>query len=120
MKKIVLGAALTIAIMVVGCSGGTDFRNQQISVEWADAVKWKDKKYYFDEELTNALTEGDIGEEMGEITFAVAGSAEESNPNYQLKNNEATYVGKGTKIFKMIGQADDDVIVVENMVYAAR
>lgn len=116
-----MGLALVLLIILIGCSSKTDNqKNQQSSVEWVDVVKWQDKKYYYNEKQTNTITKDDIGKEIGEITFTVVGSEEEKNPNYELKNTEATFIGKGTKIYKINNDENVDMIYIQNKVYTIK
>lgn len=92
----------------------------QSAVEWVNVIKWNDRKYYFDEKKTEELTEGDVDEEIGTVTFTVRGSKEETNPSYQLKNGEATFVSTGATIYSITVENEEDYIFAQNKVYKSQ
>ncbi|MGD6831129.1 hypothetical protein ACQCT5_03130 [Sutcliffiella halmapala] len=89
------------------------------SVDWADVVVWNDVKYQLDEEKTADITEDDLDEELGNITFTVVGSEESNNPGYQLENGEATLARKGSAIYSIKDLDVEDYIFVQDRVYSA-
>jgi hypothetical protein len=118
-KKQLTIILLTVFLLLTGCSFKNDNEivEVQSSVEWVDAIAWNGKKYYYDEEKTAEITENDIEKELGEITFTVIGSKEVDNPSYQLKNGEATFVGKGSIIYSIKGEEIDVYIFAQNKAY---
>jgi hypothetical protein len=118
-KKQFLLILITVFLLLAGCSFKSDNEIEEVqsSVEWVDAIAWNGKKYYYDEEKTAEITENDIEKELGEITFTVTGSKEVDNPSYQLKNGEATFVGKGSIIYSIKGEEIDVYIFAQNKVY---
>lgn len=96
------------------------YEETHVAIEWVDMLKWNDKKYYYSQEETEALNKDNIGEEIGTITFSVVGSHEESNPEYQLGNGEATFAGEGSKIYSINTIDINEMIIVQNKVYVYR
>jgi hypothetical protein len=92
---------------------------QQSSVEWADVMMWNDKQYQFDEEKSMSVTEQDVDQELGDIKFTVVNSTERDNPNYLLKNNEATLLEEGLIVYSIIDEDSSEYIYSEGKVYRA-
>lgn len=118
-KKQFVLILITVFLLLAGCSFQSDNEIDEVqsSVEWVDAISWNGKKYYYDEEKTAKITENDIEKELGEITFTVTGSKEVDNPSYQLKNGEATFVGKGSILYSIKGEEIDVYIFAQNKAY---
>lgn len=131
LKIFIRWASLFFIILLSGCSiqEGMTSQNTQVktpvdqthvAIEWVDIVKWSNKKYYYSEEETNSFNKESIGKELGNIQFTVVGSNEEENPEYQLKNGEATFAGKGSEIYSIKGTESEKMIVVQNKVYVIK
>ncbi|OAT85955.1 hypothetical protein A6P54_17540 [Bacillus sp. MKU004] len=116
MKKLII--VMIILLLLSGCAVSSP--EPHSSVEWSDIVVWNDKKYSYNEEKDIKEEYREIDKEIGVISFSVAGSKEESNPRYQLKNGEATFAGEGSKIYSLKGLPVEDYILVQNKIYAAR
>lgn len=115
---------LIVVILLSGCTTQVNNsvkespnENVQNSIEWVDMIMWSNNKYYYDADETEIFIKENIEKEIGEIKFSVVGSSEENNLNYQLKNGEATFVGKGSKIYSIIGKDFNKMIVAQNKVY---
>lgn len=127
MKKIIISFILISLFIFTGCTNessedkedGNNLESNEkyTSVEWADAVMWNDKKYYFDEEKSEFVMEKDIDQELGEINFTIIYSEEKDNPKYQLKNNEATILKEGSKLYSIIGEDSSRYIYSGGKVY---
>ena len=114
-------ALLLIAVILLlsGCSvqSEKEIDDMQVSVEWVDAIVWNGKKYYYDEEKTAEITKNDIEKELGKITFTVIGSEEVDNPEYQLKNGEATFVSEGATVYSIKGEDIAEFIYAQDKAY---
>ncbi|MBM7619658.1 hypothetical protein JOC95_001510 [Bacillus tianshenii] len=128
MKNFLSIIAVGLLILLIGCSideQGTDEEGLLVdnvshtSVDWADVVVWNDVKYQLDDEKTAEITENDLGEELGTITFTVIESKESNNPEYQLKNGEATIARKGSIIYSIKKLDEEKYIFVQDRVYRA-
>ncbi len=112
---------LFLLFFISGCSiqDESDAENREIhsSVEWADVVKWQEGTYYLDEDKTNGITEEDVGEVLGEVSFRVMYSEAENNPDYQLSNGEATWLEEGTAIHAITGESSKKYIFADGKVY---
>lgn len=128
MNKFLSIVVIGLLILLMGCSideQGTDEEGLLVdnvshtSVDWADVVVWNDVKYHLDEGKTADITEDDLEEELGNITFTVVGSEESNNPEYQLKNGEATIARKGSTVYSIKDLDVEDHIFVHDRVYSA-
>jgi hypothetical protein len=128
MKKFLSLLVIGLLMLLIGCSideQGIDEEGLGVdnvihtSVDWADVVVWNDVKYQLDEGKTAEITEDDLDEELGTITFTVVGSEESNNPEYQLKNEEATIARKGSAVFSIKDLDVEDYIFVQDRVYSA-
>ena len=116
--------SIVLFALVSGCTIQDDtaaervhYEETHVAIEWVDMVKWNNTKYYYNQEKTEALDKANIGDEIGTINFSVIGSNEESNPEYQLGNGEATFAGEGSKIYSIDSIDINEMIVVQNKVY---
>jgi len=116
--------SLVLIAFVSGCAIQEDtaaervhYEETHVAIEWVDLVKWNNKKYYYNQEETEALDKDNIGDEIGTINFSVVGSHEESNPVYQLENGQATFAGEGSKIYSIDSIDINEMIIVQNKVY---
>lgn len=128
MKRFLSILALGLLILLIGCSideQGSDEEGLLVdnvthtSVDWADVVVWNDVKYHLDEGMTAEITEGDLDEQLGTISFTVVGNEESNNPEYQLKNGEATIARKGSAVYSIKDLDVEDYIFVKDRVYSA-
>jgi hypothetical protein len=128
MKKFLSLLVIGLLMLLIGCSideQGIDEEGLGVdnvihtSVDWADVVVWNDVKYQLDEGKTAEITEDDLDEELGTITFTVVGSEESDNPDYELKNREATIARKGSAIHSIKDLDVEDYIFVQDRVYGA-
>jgi hypothetical protein len=128
MKKFLSLLVIGLLMLLIGCSideQGIDEEGLGVdnvihtSVDWADVVVWNDVKYQLDEGKTAEITEDDLDEELGTITFTVVGSEESDNPDYELKNGEATIARKGSAIHSIKDLDVEDYIFVQDRVYGA-
>ncbi|MGM0837919.1 MAG: hypothetical protein ACQEV7_17405 [Bacillota bacterium] len=128
MKKLLSILIISLPILLMGCSiddqgsdeGGLGVDNViHTSVDWADMVVWNDVKYQLDEKKTAEISGEDLDEELGTISFTVVGSEESNNPEYQLKNGEATIARKGFAVYSIKDLDVEDYIFVQDRVYSA-
>lgn len=119
MKKLIFTGVLLS--LLSGCSylANQMEPDYQISVDWVDVVVWNHKKYLLDSNKTKMAGELVVDEELGTVEFSVVGSEEYDNPAYQLKNREATYSSKGSRIFSIKGYNSAQYIMVQEKVYKA-
>lgn len=120
MKKILFIFMIIAFLLVGGCVSQQDPSPTQISIEWSDVIKWNGNKYYFDEEGTQNYSEDLVGKEIGEVTFKVIGSKEEDNPDYQIKDGEATFLPKGSKIYSVKDKEVSETILINEKIYSVK
>ncbi|WP_078555663.1 hypothetical protein [Bacillus alkalicellulosilyticus] len=90
---------------------------ERVHVDWVDAISWDKKTYYYDREQTALITEQHIHNELGEISFTVTNSEQEDNPQYQLKDGEATFVPEGTTVYSIVDEEVNKYIFAQGKVY---
>ncbi|WP_096154116.1 MULTISPECIES: hypothetical protein [Bacillus] len=119
MSKILFALFSISVFLLAGCSvvSEKEIDKMQVAVDWVDAIAWNGNKYYLNEEKTTIITESDIGIKLGEITFSVTRSEEVDNPEYQLKDGEATFVSKGTSVYSIKGEDINEFIYAQGKVY---
>ncbi|ABX42938.1 hypothetical protein [Lachnoclostridium phytofermentans] len=85
------------------------------AIDWVDCVKVNDITYYnnlFPREEV-ALTE--IGDEIGKVKFTVSKNVH--NPNYKLRNLDATFLEKGTNLYRILNTDDSIAVLIEGKYY---
>ncbi|MBE4910064.1 hypothetical protein IMZ08_18670 [Bacillus luteolus] len=126
MSKILFTLFSISVFLLAGCSvesekesveSEKEVEEMHVEVEWVDAIAWNGNKYYLNEEKTAIITESDIEKKLGEITFSVTRSEEVDNPEYQLKDGEATFVSKGTSVYSIKGEDINEFIYAHGKVY---
>lgn len=119
MRKNYIAMILLMLITAVnsGCSSALNSYPTQTEIEWPDIVIWDESKYWYDEALTEKSGDELVIKELGKVKFTVIGSKEEKNPDYQLKNEEAAFAPKGSKIYSIEGQRISEIIYVNEKVY---
>lgn len=106
---------LILLFVLAGCSPGRLIPGMTSEiVDWIDAVKWNDSTYYADYEMNDAGTMWETGKELGEVKFTMDGRA---NSKYVMKNEDATYLPTGTKIYEMVGYAPSFRVIAGGKVY---
>ncbi|MEK4630251.1 MAG: hypothetical protein ABS944_13900 [Solibacillus sp.] len=93
MKKWVLFA--TLSLILTGCLNET-----HTEIDWVDFVRFNDTTYYgsYSKEITS---ETDLGEVASIVEFKVAENV--TNSSYKIKNGDAAFHEKGTKIYEVKG-----------------
>ncbi|KIL48382.1 hypothetical protein [Jeotgalibacillus campisalis] len=118
-KKPVKMAAVfsVISLCLAGCADLYQPSPTHVSIDWVDLVNWEGTEYAYDEELSKKCYKSSLDQELGEIRFTVEGSEEETNPEYRVKEGEATYAPIGSKVFSIEGEPVADVICVNGKGY---
>ncbi|TFD93628.1 hypothetical protein [Jeotgalibacillus sp. R-1-5s-1] len=111
---------VAIVFLLAGCSEAFQSSSPQVSIEWANIVKWEDTEYYYDDELTSDFDEDLLDQVIGEVTFTLVGSEEETNSTYSFKNGDATFASTGSEIYSVKGQSVEEMVAVQGKVYVRR
>ncbi|WP_227397029.1 hypothetical protein [Jeotgalibacillus aurantiacus] len=111
---------IAIVFLLAGCSEAFQSSSPQVSIEWINLVQWNGTKYYYDDELTSDFDEDSLDQVIGEVTFTLVGSEEETNGNYSFKNGDATFASTGSEIYSVKGQPVEEMIAVQGKVYVRR
>ncbi|MEY9976806.1 hypothetical protein [Lysinibacillus sp. RC79] len=95
-------------IFLMGCQS-IPFGGSQIVIDWVDFIKWNGIEY---DGINNGILADKslIEKELGEVQFKVADNV--SNSSYKLKDGDAAFQEKGTKLYSVKGE--DDVIAVKD------
>lgn len=93
MKKVLW--LMICSLFLVSCT------NQETIIEWVDFVKINGKRY---EGVHSGIIADStsIGEELGEVKFKVADQV--SDVDYEIKEGDAAFWDKGTKVFAIQGE----------------
>ncbi|MHA6261165.1 hypothetical protein ACXYMX_14860 [Sporosarcina sp. CAU 1771] len=111
MKKL----AIVFVIILAGCSPSRFLPGlAQETIDWVDAVKINDSMYYANYEMNDSGVTFESGSEIGEVHFNMDGHA---NSSYKMKNNDATYLSKGTKIYEMKDYAPAFRVIANGKVF---
>ena len=78
-------------------------------IDWVDCIKINDKKYYNNTFPREEIDSSGVGEKLGKVKFVV--SEKVSNSSYKFRNFDASYLEKGTNIYKVLN--NEDLIAVE-------
>lgn len=98
-----------LSILLIYLAGCQPFIGGQSVIDWVDFIQWNDHDYtgVLNSELADASF---IDKEIGEVRFKVADNV--SNPSYQLKDGDAAFHEKGTKLYSIKGE--DNIIAVKD------
>lgn len=99
LKKCIL--LIFTSLLLVSCTTYDDSESNTSThtiIDWIDFVKINNTQY---ERVYSAVIvdQSFIEEELGEVTFHVSDNV--SNPRYQIKNGDAAFLGKGTKLYEV-------------------
>jgi hypothetical protein len=96
--KILSVLILVLTLILSSCTFlGT--RNISVSIDWVDIIMLNDIQYIGNYNNGNELTENSIGDVIGEVEFNVSENIKDSG--YKVKNGDAAYLPKGTRIYKL-------------------
>ena len=120
MKKIlVLVMILTLVILIGFFLTSPYFRFDrfgEVETEWVDFVKVDGKMYHLEyikigDKLDKVVVDkSNIGKEIGKVKFRLADNV---HGEYRIRDWDAGYLEKGTRIFSLLDQQYKDSIVVE-------
>lgn len=108
MKAKILLILVSIMISLVACSSDNnsspsndegESKSGIIEIDWVDFIVLNDINYYRTYMDIYKLKKHKVGEVIGEVEFNVANNID--NPKYEVKNGDAAFLEKGTKIYKL-------------------
>lgn len=112
MKK--LSVLFIVSLLLVGCNA---IPGSQTVIDWVDFVNVNGKEY--DAVYTAVIADPTyIEEKIGEVKFKVADNV--TNPGYRVKDGDAAFWKKGTKIFRVKDREDLIAIKDENEINGYR
>ncbi|QHS23503.1 hypothetical protein GWK91_11275 [Virgibacillus sp. MSP4-1] len=79
-----------------GEAAGPTGTNEHVMIDWVDFVKLNDVQYTGLHQSVIANPDR-IGKQIGKVKFKVADNV--TNPQYRVKNGDAAFLAKGTKIY---------------------
>jgi len=100
---------LMLSILLIYLAGCQPFIGGQSVIDWVDFIQWNDHDYtgVLNSELADASF---IDKEIGEVRFKVVDNV--TNSSYQLKDGDAAFHEKGTKLYSIKGE--DNIIAVKD------
>lgn len=84
-------------------------------IDWVDCVKVNDITYYNNSFPREEVTLSEIGDELGKVKFNVSKNV--NNPSYKIRNFDATYLEKGTKLYRILNTEDSVAVLIEGKYY---
>jgi hypothetical protein len=107
MKRISL---FIFSLFLIGALSGCMPGARKVCIDWVDAIKINNKVYSND--YRRVITdEKIINKEIDVVKFKVAENI--NDPEYRLKDGDATFLEPGTKIFSVKGYDSDNVAAVK-------
>lgn len=102
MKKIPL-ILISLVFVLIGCNNNVE----HTEIDWVDFVKLNGETYegIYDGILSDPSL---VGKETGKVKFTIADNVHSTN--YKIKNGDAAFLDKGTKIFEVKGNKDFIVV----------
>jgi len=99
-------AVLMMALLISGCwtPKNSNRLNRMVEIDWADMVKNNNITYlavYQSTPPENNL----IDKELSRVKFKVEGNVH--NPNYKIKDGDATFLFEGTQIYSLKGYSSN-------------
>lgn len=106
-KGLIITVGLIIVILVAVAIAWTPLRLDRfglvpIQIDWVDVVKINDITYQTSHPRQE-VPATEIGDEISVVYFSM--SEQVSNPHYRIKNGDATFLPKGTKLYSI--KSDD-------------
>lgn len=100
---------IMLSFLLIYLAGCQPFMGGQAVIDWLDFIQWNGLEYngVHNSEIADASF---IEKEIGEVRFKVADNV--SNPSYQLKDGDAAFHEKGTKLYSIKGK--DNIIAVKD------
>jgi len=100
---------IMLSFLLIYLTGCQPFMGGQTVIDWLDFIQWNGHDYngVHNSEIADASF---IDKEIGEVRFKVADNV--SNPSYQLKDGDAAFHEKGTKLYSIKGE--DNIIAVKD------
>jgi hypothetical protein len=120
MKKrllIVSGIIITIviAVVIVWTPLRLDrFGFLAVAIDWIDVVKLNDQKFKANNPRQEVLA-NEIDHKIGDIQFTL--SEQVSNPNYKMRNGDATFLPEGTLIFSINNDNNSVAALIDGKYY---
>ena len=98
-----------LSFLLIYLGGCIPFMGGQTVIDWVDFIQWNGHDYngVHNSEIADASF---IDKEIGEVRFKVADNV--SNSSYQLKDGDAAFHEKGTKLYSIKGE--DNIIAVKD------
>ncbi len=85
------------------------------SIDWVDCIMVSDRMYYNNTFPKEEVAASEILEEHGKVKFVV--SKQVSNPSYKFRNFDASYLEKGTKLYRILNEEDSIAALIDGTYY---
>lgn len=98
------------SLLIAAIFSGCQTVKKQVCIDWVDAIKINNVRYYgsYNRVITD---EKIIDKEIDVVKFKVAENV--NDPEYKLKDGDATFLQPGTRIFSVKGYDKDKVAAVK-------
>lgn len=96
MRLKITGLLFLLILTLTACSGLT---NPAIQIDWVDFIVLNDINYSGKYSEEYILSDASIDKAVGEVKFNVADNIKSTS--YKVKNGDAAYLPKGTKLYKI-------------------
>lgn len=83
-------------------------------IDWVDMIQYNDVSYKA-ESPREEINPQDIGDNIGKVDFMLSGNV--GNPKYKVRNYDATYLPKNTKLFAIKNEPGSIAALVDGKYY---
>lgn len=85
------------------------------AIDWVDCIQVEDTKYFNFTYPREEVKVEQIGEMLGKVNFTVEGHV--NNPSYVIRNWDATFLRKETKVYQITDTEDAIAVEIEGKYY---
>lgn len=118
-KRLLIASSIFITIVIVAAISWSPLRLDRfgllpVSIDWVDLVRVDNQKFkanYPRQEVSAT----EIDQKIGKIHFTLSGQV--SNPNYQMRNGDATFLPEDTEIFSMKNDQNSVAALIDGKYY---
>ena len=118
-KRLLIASGIIIAIVIAVVLAWTPLRLDRfgllaVAIDWIDVVKLNDQKFRTNNPRQE-VPATEIDHKIGDIQFTLSGQV--SNPNYQMRNGDATFLPEGTLIFSINNDNNSVAALIDGKYY---
>ena len=118
-KRLLILSGIIIVIVLTAAIAWTPLRLDRfglmpVEIDWVDMVKLNDQKFKSDIPRQE-VPATEIDQKIGGIKFTLSGQV--NNPNYRMRNGDATFLPAGTMIFSIKNDKDSIAVFIDGKYY---